>query len=145
MYSPTIPCTVIFGLVKYSGLACAFVHLMIREVTEEKSWKDTITVHGQQVFQCVRRSVSKRLCSFHVHVYTSNSVSSLNVSVTFVHVLSFNDHFILSSFIYFCVSIYKTWETLNEILSNSKKSESVEKISVNGNTTSDPCEIANSF
>jgi hypothetical protein len=39
----------------------------------------------------------------------------------------------------------KTWETLNEILGKSKKSESVEKISVNGITTSDPCEIANRF
>jgi hypothetical protein len=39
----------------------------------------------------------------------------------------------------------KTWEVLNEILGKSKKAETVEKIHVNGTTTTDPSEIANCF
>jgi hypothetical protein len=39
----------------------------------------------------------------------------------------------------------KTWETLNEILSKCKKSESVEKICVNGVNIHDPIAIANNF
>jgi hypothetical protein len=39
----------------------------------------------------------------------------------------------------------KTWETLNEILGKNSKSETVDKISVNGTISSDPSEIANTF
>ncbi len=39
----------------------------------------------------------------------------------------------------------KTWETLNEILGKNNKSETVDKISVNGTISSDPSEIANTF
>jgi hypothetical protein len=39
----------------------------------------------------------------------------------------------------------KTWETLNEILGKCKKSESIEKICVNGVNIHDPIAIANNF
>ena len=39
----------------------------------------------------------------------------------------------------------KTWDTLNEILGKTKKSESIEKICVNDATILDPVDIANSF
>ncbi len=39
----------------------------------------------------------------------------------------------------------KTWETLNEILGKSRKSENIEKINVNGVPSSDPVDIANQF
>ncbi|MFO0005640.1 MAG: hypothetical protein ACK559_31390, partial [bacterium] len=39
----------------------------------------------------------------------------------------------------------KTWDTLNEILGKTRKSESVEKICVNDVTIHDPVDIANNF
>jgi len=39
----------------------------------------------------------------------------------------------------------KTWDTLNEILGKAKKTESVDKICINGVTSHDPVDIANSF
>jgi len=39
----------------------------------------------------------------------------------------------------------KTWETLNEILGKSRKSETIEKINVNGTPITDPEGIANEF
>jgi hypothetical protein len=39
----------------------------------------------------------------------------------------------------------KTWETLNEILGKNRKSDSVEKININGTPSSDPSEISNHF
>jgi hypothetical protein len=39
----------------------------------------------------------------------------------------------------------KTWETLNEILGKNRKSDSVEKININGIPSSDPSEISNHF
>jgi hypothetical protein len=39
----------------------------------------------------------------------------------------------------------KTWDTLNEALGKSKKAQSVDKININGVSSSDPKEIANHF
>jgi signal recognition particle subunit SEC65 len=39
----------------------------------------------------------------------------------------------------------KTWDTLNEILGKIKKTETVEKLNINGESLSDPVDIANSF
>ncbi len=39
----------------------------------------------------------------------------------------------------------KTWETLNEILGKNRKSDSIEKININGIPSSDPSEISNHF
>jgi signal recognition particle subunit SEC65 len=39
----------------------------------------------------------------------------------------------------------KTWDTLNEILGKNKKTETVEKLNINGESLSDPVDIANSF
>ena len=39
----------------------------------------------------------------------------------------------------------KTWETLNEILENNKKSDSVDKINIDGRPETDPKKIASQF
>jgi hypothetical protein len=39
----------------------------------------------------------------------------------------------------------KTWETLNEILGKSRKTDKIEKININGTPSSNPTEIANHF
>jgi hypothetical protein len=42
-------------------------------------------------------------------------------------------------------NVKKTWDTLNEILNRNKKSETVEKINVNGQPETDPLKIADRF
>ena len=39
----------------------------------------------------------------------------------------------------------KTWQTLNEILDKDKRTETVEKININGQIESDPIKIATQF
>ncbi len=39
----------------------------------------------------------------------------------------------------------KTWETLNEILGKSRKSDKIDKVNINGTPSSNPIDIANHF